>query len=88
MYKYFLLAIAISPFTSLSQTGSSFSQENVTTWQQVISNLSAMIAVLNQAQTRGIDKDQGMESISFNPDSILKGIENIRQAEQKLSLQE
>ncbi|RYG47435.1 MAG: phosphoenolpyruvate synthase, partial [Chitinophagaceae bacterium] len=32
--------------------------------------------------------DQGIDSISFNPDSILKGIENIRQAEQKLSLQE
>lgn len=57
MYKYFLLAITISPFTSASQTGSSVSQEKVTTWQQMMSNLPAMIVCLEQAQSRGLDKN-------------------------------
>jgi pyruvate,water dikinase len=28
--------------------------------------------------------EQGIDSISFNPDAILKGIQNIKQAEEKL----
>jgi pyruvate, water dikinase len=30
--------------------------------------------------------EQGINSISFNPDAILKGIENIKKAEIKLSV--